>query len=77
MDAQRLAEVISHGSGGSFALSRIISGGGTVDSIAAHAGTLLQKDVRLAADLAAAVHASTGAVMTAADDALARMHHRR
>jgi hypothetical protein len=41
------------------------------------AGPLLRKDVRLVADLADAVNAQAGTVMTAADDALSLMHHPR
>jgi 3-hydroxyisobutyrate dehydrogenase-like beta-hydroxyacid dehydrogenase len=77
VDPRRLADVISHGSGNSFALERVTSAGGTLDRIAAHAGTLLRKDVRLVADLAAAADAPTGTVLAAADDALALMNVRR
>jgi 3-hydroxyisobutyrate dehydrogenase-like beta-hydroxyacid dehydrogenase len=74
VDPLRLADVISHGSGNSFALERVASAGGTLDRIAAHAGELLRKDVRLVADLAAASAAPGGTVLAAADDALARMN---
>jgi 3-hydroxyisobutyrate dehydrogenase len=77
VDPLRLAEVISHGSGSSFALSRVAAAGGTVGRVAAHAGGLLLKDVRLIADLAAAAGAEPGAVLTAADAALALMDHPR
>jgi 3-hydroxyisobutyrate dehydrogenase len=77
VDPLHLANVISHGSGNSFALERVAAAGGTLDGIAAHAGTLLRKDVALAADLAAAADAPTGTVLTAADDALALMNVRR
>jgi 3-hydroxyisobutyrate dehydrogenase-like beta-hydroxyacid dehydrogenase len=77
VDPRRLADVISHGSGASFALDRVAAAGGTLDRIAAHAGPLLRKDVRLVADLAAAASTPAGTVMTAADDALALMNHRR
>jgi 3-hydroxyisobutyrate dehydrogenase-like beta-hydroxyacid dehydrogenase len=69
----RLGEVIGHGSGNSFALSRILAAGGTLDRIAAHAGALLRKDVRLVAELADAAGAPTGAVQTCADSALTAM----
>jgi 3-hydroxyisobutyrate dehydrogenase-like beta-hydroxyacid dehydrogenase len=69
----RLGEVIGHGSGNSFALSRILAAGGTLDRIAAHAGALLRKDVRLVAALADAAGAPTGAVQASADAALAAM----
>jgi 3-hydroxyisobutyrate dehydrogenase len=77
VDPRRLAGVMSHGSANSFALSRIGDAGGTLDRIAAFAGPLLQKDVRLMAEIAAAASATPGAVMTAADDALALMNHPR
>lgn len=77
VDPGRLADVMSHGSASSFALGRIGDAGGTLDRIAAFAGPLLQKDVRLMADIAAAAGATAGAVMTAADDALALMNHPR
>ncbi len=74
VDPGRLGEVISQGSGSSFALGSISGGDGMLDLLAAHAGTLLRKDVRLAADLAAAAGAPAGSVMTAADSALALMN---
>lgn len=77
VDPGRLADVMSHGSASSFALGRIGDAGGTLDRMAAFAGPLLQKDVRLMADIAAAAGATAGAVMTAADDALALMNHPR
>jgi len=77
IDPRRLADVIAHGSGSSFALGRISAAGGTLDRIASVAGPLLRKDVRLVADLADAVNAQAGTVMTAADDALSLMHHPR
>jgi 3-hydroxyisobutyrate dehydrogenase-like beta-hydroxyacid dehydrogenase len=77
IDPRRLADVISHGSGSSFALERIAAAGGTVDRIAAHAAPLLQKDVRLVAEVATAASAPTGAILAAADAALALMNHQR
>jgi 3-hydroxyisobutyrate dehydrogenase len=77
VDPGRLADVMSHGSANSFALGRIGDAGGTLDRIGAFAGPLLQKDVRLMAEIAAAAGATAGAVMTAADDALAQMKHGR
>ncbi|MGI5330177.1 NAD(P)-dependent oxidoreductase [Actinomadura nitritigenes] len=77
VDPVRLAEVVSHGSGASFALDRVASGGGTLDRIAAHAGGLLRKDVGLVAGIAAAAGAEPGAVLRAADAALAAMDHPR
>ena len=86
VDPALLAGVISHGSGNSFALQRVADGGGTLDRIAQHAGTLLRKDVALIADLAAADGAATGPaglrqqeslVLIAADAALAMMNVER
>jgi len=53
VDQLRLADVISHGSGNSFALQRVAAAGGTLARIGAHAGHLLRKDVQLIADVAA------------------------
>ena len=53
VDQLRLADVISHGSGNSFALERVASAGGTLARVGEHAGHLLRKDVTLIADLAA------------------------
>jgi 3-hydroxyisobutyrate dehydrogenase len=58
VDQLRLADVISHGGGNSFALERVASAG-TLARIGAHAGHLLRKDVKLIADLAAADAALT------------------
>jgi len=81
VDPGRLADIISHGSGASFALGRISMASGGLDLIAAHAGALLRKDARLVADLAEAAGAPAGApagaVMAAADAALALMNHPR
>jgi 3-hydroxyisobutyrate dehydrogenase-like beta-hydroxyacid dehydrogenase len=57
VDQLRLADVISHGSGNSFALERVASAGGTLARIGQHAGHLLRKDVQLIADVAAAAPA--------------------
>jgi 3-hydroxyisobutyrate dehydrogenase len=77
IDPRRLADVICHGSGSSFALERVTAAGGTLDRIAAHAGPLLAKDARLVADVAAAAGVPEGSVMAAADAALALMNQRR
>ena len=73
VDQLRLADVISHGSGNSFALERVAAAGGTLARIGQHAGHLLRKDVQLIADVAAAVPAEAdrerGATMLAAADA--------
>jgi 3-hydroxyisobutyrate dehydrogenase len=54
VDQLRLADVISHGSGNSFALQRVADAGGTLARIGQHAGHLLRKDVQLIAEVAAA-----------------------
>jgi 3-hydroxyisobutyrate dehydrogenase len=87
VDQLRLADVISHGSGNSFALERVASAGGTLARIGEHAGHLLRKDVQLIADVAAAAPAEAGrrdaghgggergaTLLAAADDALALMN---
>lgn len=76
VDPDRLAEVVSRGSGNSFALNAL-GGIGGLERLAGVAGTLLQKDVRLVADLADRAGASGGAVLDAADAALALMGHPR
>jgi 3-hydroxyisobutyrate dehydrogenase len=73
---ERLTEVISRGSGNSFALN-VIGPGGGLEGLAGLAGTLLQKDVRLTVDLADQAGALGGAVLEAADAALALMGHPR
>ncbi|HZU49194.1 MAG TPA: NAD(P)-dependent oxidoreductase [Mycobacterium sp.] len=71
-----LTEVITRGSGNSFALNAL-GGIGGLDRLAGYAGSLLQKDVRLVADLAERASASPGAVLDAADAALTLMKHPR
>jgi 3-hydroxyisobutyrate dehydrogenase len=73
---ERLTEVVSRSSGNSFALNAM-SGIGGMASLGALAGTLLQKDVRLVVDLADQAAARGGAVLDAADVALAMMGHPR
>lgn len=73
VDPTRLAEVISHGTANSFALGRISAAGGTLERIAAHAGGLLRKDVRLVTELAEQAAAPTAPVIAAAEAALAAM----
>jgi 3-hydroxyisobutyrate dehydrogenase-like beta-hydroxyacid dehydrogenase len=73
---QRLTEVISRSSGGSFAWS-VIGASGGIDGLAGHAGPLLQKDVRLVVDIVEGASAEGGAVLTAADAALRLMQHPR
>lgn len=77
MATDRLAEVVSRGSANSFALNSIRGSGGTLDRLAGMAGALLQKDVRLVADLAQRAEADPGAVLDAADATLALMDHPR
>ncbi|MEV5831662.1 NAD(P)-dependent oxidoreductase [Spirillospora sp. NPDC052242] len=77
VDPARLAEVVAHGSGASFALGRVAAAGGTLDPLAARAGALLQKDARLLAAVAEAADVPAGPVLRAADDALGLMDHRR
>jgi 3-hydroxyisobutyrate dehydrogenase len=72
----RLTEVVARSSGNSFALNAI-SGIGSLDQLAGLAGKLLQKDVRLLVDLAGRAGAQAGAVLDAADAALALMDHPR
>jgi 3-hydroxyisobutyrate dehydrogenase-like beta-hydroxyacid dehydrogenase len=73
VDPLRLAEVMSGGSGASFALERVGAAGGTLERIARHAGPLLTKDVRLLAGLASDAGAPTGIVGQAAGTALSMM----
>jgi 3-hydroxyisobutyrate dehydrogenase len=76
VDSARLAEVLGHGSGESFALARVADAGGTLDRIAGVAGPLLAKDVRLTVAVARAAgnDISADAVVAAADVALALMN---
>ena len=76
VDPSRLAEVVSRSSGDSFALNAL-DGIGGLERLAAVAGGLLQKDVRLIVDLADHAAASPGAVLDAADATLALMGHPR
>lgn len=70
---RRLGEVIGNGSGNSFALGRILAGGGSLNQIAEHAGDLLRKDVRLVGELAAAAGIAPGVVLDTADATLRLM----
>ncbi len=76
VDPDRLAGVVSRSSGNSFALG-VLGGAGGVERLAGMAGGLLRKDVRLVVDLADAAGADAGAVLKAADAALALMDHPR
>lgn len=72
----RLTEVVSRGSGNSFALNAL-GGVGGLDRLAGVAGGLLHKDVRLVVDLAERAGTRGGAVLDAADAALTLMGHPR
>ena len=72
-----MCEVVTRGSANSKALGSIAVFGGTLDDLAPIAGALLQKDVRLAADLADNASAPQGAVFDAADAALSSMGYPR
>jgi 3-hydroxyisobutyrate dehydrogenase-like beta-hydroxyacid dehydrogenase len=77
VDPARLAQVLGHGSGESFALARVCDAGGTLDRIAGHAGPLLAKDVRLTvavAEAAGLAGVAAQTVVAAADAALALMN---
>jgi len=73
----RLTEVISRGSGNSFALNVLGGDTGGLGRLAGMAGALLQKDVRLVADVADAASVPGGAVLDAADATLSLMEHPR
>ena len=77
VSTESLTDVMSHGSGNSFALNSIGRFGGSLDLLASVAAELLRKDVRLVADIAGKTHASPGAVLDAADAALELMDHPR
>jgi 3-hydroxyisobutyrate dehydrogenase-like beta-hydroxyacid dehydrogenase len=76
VSSERLLEVVSRGSGNSFALNAL-GGIGGLERLAGLAGTLLQKDVRLIVELAERAAARGGAVLDAADATLALMGHPR
>ena len=73
----RLTAVLSHGSANSFALN--VLGGDTAGlaRLAGMAGPLLQKDVRLLADVVDGAAVTGGAVLDAADATLSLMEHPR
>ncbi|MCV7261101.1 NAD(P)-dependent oxidoreductase [Mycobacterium shimoidei] len=73
----RLSEVIARGSANSFALNTLGGDTGGLDRLAGLAGALLQKDVRLIADLAKSAGVPGGAVLDAADATLGLMEHLR
>jgi 3-hydroxyisobutyrate dehydrogenase-like beta-hydroxyacid dehydrogenase len=72
----RLTEVVSRSSGNSVALN-VINGDDGLSRIAELAGTLLRKDVRLVVDLSEQSKTRGGAVLDAADAALAQMGYPR
>jgi 3-hydroxyisobutyrate dehydrogenase-like beta-hydroxyacid dehydrogenase len=72
-----LGEVISRGSGNSFALNTLGGDAGGLGRLAELGGTLLQKDARLIVDVAQAAGAQAGAVLDAADAALGLLEHPR
>lgn len=76
IDPAALAQVLAHGSAGSFALSRVAAVGGTLDRLAAHAEPLLRKDARLVTDVAKSAGARPDVVASAASAALALMNRR-
>jgi 3-hydroxyisobutyrate dehydrogenase len=73
VDPEHLATVLSHGSGNSFAVNVLRGPDFTLAPMGDMAGALLQKDVRLVVDLAAAAGAEPGTVLQAADAALVGM----
>ncbi|WP_197380327.1 NAD(P)-dependent oxidoreductase [Mycolicibacterium mengxianglii] len=73
----KMCEVVTRGSANSKALGSIALFGGTLENLAPIAGALLQKDVRLAAGLAAHATTPEGAVFGAADAALTSMGYPR
>ncbi|MFJ8194041.1 NAD(P)-dependent oxidoreductase [Streptomyces sp. NPDC096094] len=52
LDTEGLGRILPRGSAASFALERVVDAGGTLRRIAAHAGGLLAKDVRLLTSIA-------------------------
>jgi 3-hydroxyisobutyrate dehydrogenase-like beta-hydroxyacid dehydrogenase len=70
--SDHLSEVLSVGSANSFALNKMGTEG-NLDRLATLAGSLLQKDVRLAVALASQYDAEIGTVFHAADAALMQM----
>lgn len=72
VSTDRLVEVVSRGSGNSFALNAL-GGAGGLQRLGGLAGTLLKKDVRLIAQLAERAEARGGVVLDAADATLALM----
>ncbi|MFF6804071.1 NAD(P)-binding domain-containing protein [Streptomyces sp. NPDC012616] len=77
LDRAALSRILPRGSAASFALERVADADGGLDRIAAHAGALLAKDVRLFAEIADRDGVRDGAVLQeAALAALAAMGRR-
>jgi len=74
---QNPAEVITAGSANSYALDSIARFGGSLDVLKQVASGLLHKDVSLVADIAEKAGVAPGAVLDAADAALALMDNPR
>jgi 3-hydroxyisobutyrate dehydrogenase len=74
---ERLTEVVSRGSGNSFALNVLDGDTAGLERLGGLAGALLQKDARLVVDVAEAAGARLDAVLDAADAALRSMEHPR
>jgi 3-hydroxyisobutyrate dehydrogenase len=72
-----LAQVLVAGSGRSYGLELVAGLRFTAAALAPHAGPLLQKDVGIAADVAAAAGVDLGALLEVADAALEVMQHPR
>jgi 3-hydroxyisobutyrate dehydrogenase len=77
VDPAKLAVVLANGSGGSLGARMVREPAFTLRATGAHAGQLLQKDVRLVVDLADAAGVKAGTVLEAADAALTSMGHPR
>jgi 3-hydroxyisobutyrate dehydrogenase-like beta-hydroxyacid dehydrogenase len=77
VDLAKLAEVFANGSAESFGAKVLAGGDFTAERMSTVAGPLLQKDVRLAVELAQAAGVRPGAVLDAADSALNSMKHPR
>ncbi|GAB92342.1 NAD(P)-dependent oxidoreductase [Gordonia rhizosphera] len=73
VDPVRVGEVISHGTGASFAMSLLGPRGGEFGTLATTAGPLLRKDVGILAELLGDNEFGNGPLWDAADGALGRM----
>ena len=77
VDVSNLTEVLIDGSANSMALRSVARFSGSLDVLSEIAGALLQKDIRLVADIAEKSGAAPGAVLDAADAALRMIGHPR